>query len=350
MTHQDLVDIAQCGVHAPSADNEHVFRLEIEDALIRLWPTDEFKSSSEPHRRVLGLMSLGAVVENMRLRARRLGFSTRIDWSLADSAGAIAQLNFTSDSGAGDDALADAIFNRHTNRRMYRGHKLSAQERAQFSDAIEACPGVRLTWLEGPKRTRALELIWHAESERFRRERLHAELFASIRFDLSWKQAADHALSPGALEVETPMRPLFKALRNWSVMRPLTWIGAHRLLGLRAGWLPCWQSPMLGLLTTSVPLAPTEKVAIECGTAFERLWLHATSVGMSMQPMAASTVLPLLPSDEKWVAEDTRSKLVAGWQSIVPREHPAMVFRLGWAAAPTVVSGRRPIGAYMLKK
>ena len=65
-------DIAKAGILAPSADNDHVFRLEFMDAGIRLWPTTAFAASTEPLRRVLGLIALGAVVENMRLRAGEL--------------------------------------------------------------------------------------------------------------------------------------------------------------------------------------------------------------------------------------------------------------------------------------
>ena len=73
-----LLDIARSGVLAPSADNRHVFRIELGEASIRLWPTKEFASGTERHRRILGLMSLGAVVENMQLRSGELGFVARV--------------------------------------------------------------------------------------------------------------------------------------------------------------------------------------------------------------------------------------------------------------------------------
>lgn len=344
MMRETLLDIARSGVLAPSADNQHVFRIELTEATIRLWPTSEFTATTERHRRVLGLMSLGAVGENMRLRAGELGLVAHASWFPADSTGPIMQLDLQPVPAAAGDELAAAIPARHTNRRMYRGPGLSDDETAHLNTAVEPAEGVRLIWLHGHARRRALGLIWRAESERFLRQRLHQELFSSIRFDLSWHETADRALPPGALEIEAPMRPLFKALRYWALMRPLTWVGAHRLVGLRAGWLPCWQAPALGLLATSLP---AEQGAVAVGTAFERLWLRATLLDLALQPMAAAAVLPLQSAADRGASGELRSALVAGWQSISPGVTPLMVFRMGHAAQPTVTAGRKSVEAYL---
>jgi hypothetical protein len=280
----------------------------------------------------------------MRLRASEFGLQARASWFETDTAQPIAQVDFEADPKPAPDELASAIAKRHTNRRMYHGPDLTEGEKTQLGASLAPGEGVRLIWLQGPSRRRALNLIWRAESERFLRERLHEELFSSIRFDLSWHETADRALPPAALEVEAPMRPLFKALRHWSLMRPLTWIGAHRLLGLRAGWLPCWQAPTLGLLATPLP---AEQGAIAVGAAFERLWLRANILNLALQPMAASVVLPLQVSSDRGASHKLRCALSAGWQAITPAHTPMMVFRMGRAAKPAITSRRLPLGAYV---
>lgn len=345
MMRDTLLNIVRSGVLAPSADNNHVFQVEFSASAIRLLPTREFARTSDRLRRVLGLISLGAVVENMRLRAGELGLVSQTTWFPFDSAGLIAEMNFQPDPAAPGDELAAAIPARHTNRRMYHGPGLSDDETALLSDAAGSVEDVRLIWLHGDARRRALGLIWRAESERFLRERLHEDLFSSIRFDLSWHETADQALPPGALEIEAPMRPLFKALRHWALMQPLTWVGVHRLIGLRAGWLPCWQAPALGLLATSLPI---EQGAIAVGAALERLWLRATLLDLALQPMAASAVLPLRSAADQGASDEVRSALTAGWQTIAPGVTPLMVFRMGRAARPAVTSGRRPLEDYVI--
>ena len=346
MNGDTLRDIAAAGVLAPSADNQHVFRVEVLDAGLRLWPTPAFATTRERHRRVLGLLSLGAVVENMRLRAGELGFAADLRWIIEGGPSApLVELCFATAATPAHEDLAIAIEARHTTRRMYRGPALTTAEVQALQESVPADAQVVLTWLTGGARRQALRLIWRAESERFQRRGLHDELFSSIRFDLSWSESAEWALAPATLEVEAPMRPLFKALRHWSLMGPLTWVGAHRVLGLRAGWLPCWQAPGLGVLST--PLT-AEKGAIAVGGVFERLWLRATRLGLALQPMAASAVLPLQTAAAGGASENMRERVTAGWRDVLrASDPPLMVFRIGRAPAPVVRSGRRPLDDYL---
>ena len=344
MIRNTLLDIAYAGVLAPSADNEHVFRIELAESGIVLWPTAEFASNTEGLRRVLGLISLGAVVENMRLRAEQLGFAAQINWFGAGDNRPIVALDLSPSHALDVDELAAAIPSRHTNRRMYSGPGLTVEETRLLTAAVGSVEGAQIIWLRGNARRRALKLIWHAESERFLRHDLHQDLFSSIRFDLTWHETADWALSPGGLEIDKPTRPLFKALRHWALMRPLTWFGMHWLVGLRAGWLPAWQAPALGLLVTSFP---TECGSIAAGVALERLWLRATLLDLAMQPMAASAVLMQPSNAEHGASSELRSTLELGWQTIASGLTPQMVFRMGHAAQPTVRSKRRPINDYL---
>lgn len=343
--HETLLRIAHSGVLAPSADNRHVFRIDFTDTAIRLWPTREFSENKDRLRHILGLMSLGAVVENMRLRAGELGYSASINWYPDESTQQIAQVELQLAPREAVDELAGAISARHTNRRMYRGPGLNDVELARFEAAISPVPNVRLIWLKGVARRNALSLIWHAESERFLRESLHKDLFSSIRFDLSWQETANYALPPGALEIEAPMRPLFKALRHWGLMKLLTRVGVHRLIGLRAGWLPCWQAPALGLLATS---SPVEQGASTVGCALERLWLQATVMDLAMQPFAASAVLPLQSTADCGASDELRLALDQGWQAIAPGVTPLMIFRMGRAARPAITTSRPPLSEYFV--
>lgn len=336
--------IARSGLLAPSADNRHVFQIELADAAVRLWPTPEFNTCADRLRRVLGLISLGAVVENMQLRAGELGLAAHARWLPDVSGGPIAQVDLRPSDAPADD-LALAIAARHTNRRMYHGPGPDTSESEQLRAAVAPVQGAQLVWLQGDARRRALKLIWLAESERFLRRHLHEDLFSSIRFDLGWHESADQSIPPGALEVEAPMRPVFKALRRWSLMKPLTLLGVHRLLGLRAAWLPCWQAPALGVLTTELAV---EQGAVEVGAALERLWLRATRMGLALQPMAGSVVLPLQAGIDEGVSDSLRATLADGWRSIVPHATPLMVFRIGRAKRPAITSGRRPLEDHLI--
>jgi hypothetical protein len=343
LTVEHFRSVVHAAVLAPSADNRHPLLFEQAGERVRVWGNDEFRAAPF-HRRVLFLIAIGAVVENMRLRARSLGLETEVGWSPDPrEPWLVAELRVLR-SGAAPDALADAIPERHTNRRLrYRGPALTPAQRGQLEDDCAAVAGARIVWLDQRElRRRALRLVRIAERERFRCRPLHHELFSGIRFDAGWNQATDEGLAPGSLGVERPLRWAFKALRHWGLMRMLTYVGGHHLLGLRAGDLPCRMSPHLGAIATSLAL---EQGARAVGQAFERVWLRATSLGAALQPFAASTLFALDGYED--VRGRLRRELAQGWASVIPGLQPLIVFRIGRAPPPAARSGRRGLDSYL---
>lgn len=191
-------------------------------------------------------------------------------------------------------------------------------------------------------------MIRLAETERFKRAELHAELFGAIRFDLGWHRSSGEWLPPGALEVESPMRPVFSQLRHWPLMRAASWFGGHALLGLRAGYFPCVTAPHLGLILASDESEPLAN--LNAGRALQRAWLAATAEGLAFQPMAAATALARQRPGGGWVSEATSRTLRDGLDKLASgstNQRPYMLFRTGLAAAPTLTTQRLPVADYL---
>ncbi|MCV2355476.1 hypothetical protein LNV09_15100 [Paucibacter sp. B2R-40] len=343
-----LKDIARHGVMAPSADNklEYFFEFIGSSATICIRPGSDFSPTLPRHKRVLSLLAFGAIVENMLLRATELGFVGESSWLPCDDLSIIARVCFSKNIEISPDPLATAIPFRQTNRQIFFRGAPTSMQKDLLAAEVQKHAGTRLLWLEGDKRWRALKLIWLAESERFCSIRLHEELFSTIRFDLGWKDTCDQGLPPAALEVESVMRPMFKAIRHWPLMRCLSAVGVHRLLGLRAGFLPAWQAPALGIVLTSLPI---EEGAVAAGRSFERLWLRATIDRLVLQPMAASAVLSLQEDTDLYSSKKCRNSLRSEWADLFPGEWPAMVFRMGGMLKtdlPSVKTGRRLLSSY----
>ena len=341
LTRERAESIIEAGVLAPSADNRHLLRFEVGQDAIRLRGSGEFQAAAF-HRRVLSLISLGAVVENMVLRAGRLGLRAEDVWAekgLLLGETPFAELRF-SEATACHSELESAIPHRHTNRRpVFRGPALSAAEQRRMDEDVQGVGGVRLLWLDTPAlRGQVLRLVTLAESERFRSQPLHEDLFRSIRFDIGWRTTATEGLPPGALEIEPPMRPLFKGLRRWGWMRLLAAVGVHRAIGLRAAYVPCRSAPHVCSLVTDNDL---EHGAIATGRALERVWLRATKLGIAFQPLAASALLAL--EGYRDVDAAIRGRLADAWRGIARGALPLMVFRMGFAAPASIRAGRPPV-------
>ena len=344
LTPAQFRSIVQAGVLAPSADNHLPFLFDHADTAILLYGNADFQQAGF-HRRILMCISAGAVVQNMTIAASLYGRSLNAQWFPDPESPALIARVEVGPTAEPDFELARAISQRHTNRRLrFRGPRLPVAQHHRLSSEVNAASGVSIEWLDAPETRRsALRLIRWAESERFRCEPMHKELFGSVRFDVGWNQGVDQGLAPGTLGVERLLRGPFTALRHWSVMRALSTVGGHRVLGFRAGDLPCRLSPHLAVIATSLP---GELGALAVGGAFERLWLRASTFGLALQPLVASALFALEGYQD--VREVVRERLRRGWADILGQTlQPLVVFRLGLASAPAITNGRLEVESYM---
>lgn len=338
LTPGQLASLAQAAIAAPSADNRHVFRLEVEGDSLRVLATPEFLAASTS-RCVLGLVSIGAVLENLTLRAARLGLS--LEARPFDRQGNEALLaEFTVGEGAvRSDALESAIEARHSNRRLrFSGPRLAAEAQQQLVAQALVVPGTDLLWLDGPAdRRRALSLVRIAETERFRNRALHRELFESIRFDVGWRSSAPEGLPPATLELSRFERPGFALLRHWHVQRIANLFGAHHVIGFRGADLPCRLAPHLCAIVAE---GETSVAAVAAGRLLQRVWLQATTFGLSLQVFAAAPLFALDGATS--IAPRLQKRLADRWKTLCPRGQPFVVIRMGAAKPPSQRSGRPP--------
>jgi len=339
LTPEQLTSLAEAAVAAPWADNRRAFRLQTHGVNgLRLFATHDLQHAA-PTRRILGLLSIGAVAENLAIRAGRLGLHLKPDWQIDQSGGSLLTEFVFDLAGAVDDPLDAAIERRHSNRRLlFRGPRLESAAQERMSAQASTIDGTALVWLDQPEqRRRALGLIRLAETERFRNEELHRELFDSIRFDAGWHAPTSEGLSPGSLELPRVEQLGFSALRHWGVQRVANLVGTHRLIGLRSSDLPCRLAPHLCAI---VAQGDDEPAAIQAGRLLQRVWLQATLLGLAVQVYAASTVYALDKSTA--IDEKLRGRLASGWKELCPQARPFIVFRMGRAAQPSAPASRPP--------
>lgn len=336
LTASDLTSIVHAGVLAPSADNQHCFKVHSDGDSLLLIGNEDYQAAPY-HKKILGLISFGAVVENMSVRAARLGYRTEIHWypdARRRAQVARLQLTFGQDRSHPLDA---AIPRRHTNRRvLFHGPRVRQAERSIFTGLGADCDGAELHFFDDAEsRGRLLHLMRIAEAERFNTRSMHHDLFSAVRFDVGWHTTADVGLPPAALAVEPGARWAFAQLRRWSVMNGLRKIGFHHLLGFRAAYLPCRFAPHVAVLSTHLP---PEEGALAIGRLLERVWLTAETQGLAFQPFAGAALLALL--EYRDVPASTGDTLRRGWSTLLGERVPLMIFRLGHAERPPIRTSR----------
>jgi nitroreductase len=339
-----LRDILQAAIRAPSADNHHRLQLEPTQEGVRLWSQAGRLASLTGYKRTLDLISLGAVIENIVLRASAHQLAATVTLFPVGQPDLVADIQLRPASTPADP-LHNAIPLRHTNRRFFKGPLAEAAILQHIGEVTRQIPGCTLDWLDdAERRSRALKLIRLAEGERFRNPILHAELFEGVRFDIGWQQSCEEALPPGALEIEKPLRIFFKLMRHWSVMRTANLVGAYKQLAWRAGDLPCRFSPHLAVINAP---SLSDQDQINAGRAFQRAWLAIAQHGLAMQPMPASVLYAQKAAVAQGIPGPLQARLSQGWAELQPSKTPLMVFRMGHAKPPSLVSGRQPLEYYL---
>jgi nitroreductase len=348
-TPEQLRFILESGILAPSADNHHPLRFEVDEDGVNIWYSRGGLPEQGGYKRVLVLLSMGAVSENLTLAAGRYGLHVEPElFPQPEKPNLVFRIRWLPGEWHDQDeaSLWEVIPLRHTNRSIrYRGPRLSPQEQDRLERLAEAQPGVGLSWLDEPNvRRKALALMRLAEGERFRNPVLHQELFSAIRFDTGWRKPCDDGLPPGALGVEPPLRPAFALLRHWRVMRIVNLIGGYRALGWRVADLPSRFAPHLAVISIR---QPDDAGIFSAGRAFQRLWLAATQSGLAVQPMPASALYAWPGATRESVQAGLQQRLQQGWAGMVSGQQPVMLFRLGGAPAPAITAGRKPLAHYL---
>jgi nitroreductase len=345
-TPRELNFILKSGILAPSADNHHQLRFEVDRNALNVWSTQGALPMAGGYKRVLALLSLGAVFENLTIAASRFGIRAMPelfpDLAKPDL---IFQVRWRL-GGVEPDLLWETIPQRHTNRRLiYKGPKLNSEDRSSLEHAASGLKDCSLVWLDNPiPRRQALRLMLLAEGERFRNRMLHEELFSAIRFDVGWEQSCEEGLPPGVLGIEQALRPAFASLRHWKIMKMLNLLGGHRLLGWRATDLPCRLAPHLGVISAS---DGTDASVFAAGGAFQRVWLGATRLGLALQPMPASALYALEGAQKEGIPAVIQRQLQHGWQNLLSGRVPLMLFRTGVAPPPAITTDRKPLEHYI---
>lgn len=331
--------ILESAILAPSADNHHRIRFQFVDNTILVRYTESELPPQGGYKRVLALLSLGAVSENLKIAASRFGIQAETvllpDPTQPDC---IMQIRLLPDQAI-VDPLWQVIPLRHTNRHVrFRGPRMTAVERGELDAAAHAYPACQLVWLDqSDRRRQAIRLMRRAETERFHNRLLHEELFSAIHFDVGWHATCSEGLPPGALGVEPPLRSFFALLRHWPIMRLANILGTHHMLGLRSCDLPCRLAPHLGLL--AVKNTDSQSV-FDAGRSFQRLWLAATSQGRVLQPMPASALYALDGARAEGIPAALQHNLAEGWKASLDGAIPLMLFRMGFAKPSSIVTGR----------
>ncbi len=336
----------KAGTLAPSIDNCQPWQFSTTDSSVTICLDHERAEFFGDYAYTASYVTMGMVAENIALAASDNGLRTEVTPFPEGPDGAVARIEF-SEAEVESDPLAAFLETRCTNRNAYKKIPLSDDVSRRLA-ATTAPQGAHLHLIEDRKIMRSIASLGAAvDSIIFNHPLLHANLFRWIRWNEREIRATRDGMPAGSLELSSPERLFFRMLSSWQLQKLLNLFGTHRMIGIiNSGLLT--SASALGIIV----MDSAENVDFfNGGRFFERVWLQATSLGLSFQPFGGVPFLltRIMMAGEAGFSKKQYvrlTKVSRELQEIVPfAEKNAMIilFRVGYAGQPTIRSIRRPI-------
>ena len=345
-----LMRLLDAAIRAPSGDNcqPWSFRLEGETG-ISIHTVPERAKSFFDYENCATSLSVGAVIENMRVQAASEGGKLQLQYPTGMGISQpITTVELLPDPGI--EVLPEvqaAMYKRTVNRRPFLPCPLHHEKQAQLcADPIERT-GIQVV-SRRKDIARWASIIELGDRIRFSHPLIHEELFSKLLFDRRSAQRIRIGLETDRLGIGPLAVPLLKFLRPWQRVTELSRWG---LIGLLAG-----QSRLLALSSGALMVVtiPTTDAAdwIRAGEQVERIWIRAQKLGLAVHPMTVALYLDLRYQREgmknflpqhRTLLQSLRKRLA----ELLPAGFGAMLFRVGYGLKMRHTAVRLPIETFL---
>ena len=303
---EQIVFLLRFAIQAPSSHNSQPWRFSIDNERLEvLADRDRWLTVADPERREL-YASIGCAIENFVVAAEYFGLRCRCRYVPTDeSRRPVAVIDVGGEmEDTGDPDLFGAITRRQTNREPYDGTSIPEEQQRRLHREIA---------------DEDLEL-------RVFDERSHLDVIEELTGRANRLQYSDgefrrelaHWIGRGAFGTGR----LASVLGKWAV----TYLDIGALMARRDASV-IRSAPVFAVITSEKNDASSQ---LRCGRAMERVWLRATEMGMSMQPMNQVLQVPEITSEFVERLE-------------IGTRYPQLAFRIGCAEPPERRSPRRSV-------
>ena len=333
----DVLDyLLRAAIQAPSGDNCQPWWFRVDRDRIDLGLRPEADDSLFNVNQCASLIACGAALENLLIAASRYGLEGKVTYRPDEGADDCLASVCLHRTEIAEDPLHRFIWERHTNRTRYRQDPLPPKTMIELIRSLDNCPEMELKLYHSREDIRTIAgLVYQADRARVTLRSLHEQLMRMIRFSEEDMLQKRDGFPLENLEAGWSGEVFLRMTRNWSTMRIFNRLGISRIVPLIA-YRGIMDAALVGLL--KCPDTRPETL-IKAGRALERLWLTASRMGLSFQPMTAITLFwmrwRMNQLDE--LGENQARKLQSLWNTyhdifdVAPGSHEGhvMLFRIG---------------------
>ncbi|MDD2943845.1 MAG: ThiF family adenylyltransferase, partial [bacterium] len=345
--------LVNAGRMAPSGDNVQPWNFSKDGETLLLKPNLAADTSPYNSGQRATLISFGAVAENIILAAAHVGLEAKLAFEPGTSSDDFL-LRFTFAVSTEKPGLPlEVIWDRMTNRGLYLQRPLLSSTERLITDIAGDIPGAKNYFLTAPEEFLKLKAL-HAQADRMRIEnrQAHEFFYSTLRWSLDEGETSYTGLLVSSLGVGRAGQVGLRLLKDWKIASVLNKCGGTFAVS-HAASRPIVHSSAIGLLT--MPTTSSEDL-LRGGQALQRIWLKATELGLSFQPLAAIPITSFMDADEFSALapgkEAAFQALQQKFQLLFPQvnwsaQRAIMLYRIGYGPAMTMRSPRRSVADFL---
>jgi len=338
--------LLKAGQQAPSGENIQPWKLKNKKNTINMMLNTTADRSLFNLNQTASIIACGAVAENISIAASRYNLNAEIKVeSLPDNESLSAEINLKP-TQISEDPLARFIWERHTNRTKYNKKPISEANLDSIRQACNHIEGASLDFFTDKDDLDLIsKMVFKADIFRMETRSLHEMLMSHIHFSDEAALATRDGFHVKNLEAGFDGEIFLKLIRPWAMANAMNKIGMVKIAaGVSKKGVK--QASAMGMIRIK---GNDSRSFFEGGRAMQRIWLEATRLGISYQPITILTFLRrywTLNKTEVFTSEHKKlfESVWRDYQQVFncnDKESQIMLFRLGYGSKVKVGTLRK---------
>jgi hypothetical protein len=274
----DIRKILEVAVNAPSGSNSQPWKFGVHGNQIEVIAMPERDHPVLNFRNRGTWIAHGALLENILIASSHNGYKASVKIFPEKSEPNITARISLEKASPKNEPLYAAISLRATNRKPYAVTPLTSEQKSKLiTSAEEVGGGVELKLVEDPEKIKILGEAGAAnEIVTLENKTLHKLFFNEIVWTREEERERKKGLYLKTMELKPPQAAMLKLFRNWKIMSFFNKIKFARAIA-KGNAKNYASTPLMGAIMVN----DRDEDFITAGRLMERLWLKATSWGLS---------------------------------------------------------------------
>lgn len=348
-TKENIKNILEIAVNAPSGENSQPWRFEVEGNKIHIFNVPGRSHSLYIFEQKGSMIAHGALIENILITAPVFGYNATIVL-LPDDANhnfiATISLDEALSIKQEDESLYPCIVKRATNRKSYRRVPLKQEQLKDLENTAHEIGASGIVFIQDPKRMKDVARAGSVyEQVMFSNRSIHIFFFEHIIWTKKEETEKKIGLYIKTLELPPFAHIILKLLRHWAVMSLLNKLEAAKIIAKVNAAKDATASAMAVISVKNNSL----RDFIVAGRLMQRLWLKITKMGLSAQPIAGTLFFmhaitegeaPKFASSHVVLIRNAYAKIKDAFG--LGDDVPVMVLRIGNGEEPSAKASKKP--------